>query len=51
MDSNDPLCIHIPESSLYEMEIIEGNVSRIYGWLKKKRELSEKILSNFIKFL
>jgi hypothetical protein len=22
-----------------------------YGWLKKKRELSEKVLSDFIKFL
>jgi hypothetical protein len=25
--------------------------SRLYGWLKKKRELSEKVLSDFIKFL
>jgi hypothetical protein len=37
--TNDPLCVHIPESSLYEMEIIKGNVSRIYlpcdyQWLK-----------------
>jgi hypothetical protein len=24
---------------------------QLYGWLKKKRELSEKVLSNFIKFL
>jgi hypothetical protein len=24
---------------------------RRYGWLQKKRELSEKVLSNFIKFL
>jgi hypothetical protein len=23
----------------------------IYGWLQKKRELSEKVLSDFIKFL
>jgi hypothetical protein len=25
--------------------------SRQYGWLQKKRELSEKVLSDFIKFL
>jgi hypothetical protein len=24
---------------------------KMYGWLKKKRELSEKVLSDFIKFL
>jgi hypothetical protein len=23
----------------------------VYGWLQKKRELSEKVLSDFIKFL
>jgi hypothetical protein len=23
----------------------------MYGWLQKKRELSEKVLSDFIKFL
>jgi hypothetical protein len=25
--------------------------TQIYGWLQKKRELSESVLSDFIKFL
>jgi hypothetical protein len=31
--------------------IIIGESACMYGWLQKKRELSEKVLSDFIKFL
>jgi hypothetical protein len=27
------------------------SLDEVYGWLQKKRELSEKVLSDFIKFL
>jgi hypothetical protein len=29
----------------------EAKHNRTYGWLQKKRELSEKVLLDFIKFL
>jgi hypothetical protein len=40
--------------SKYHKKRIEGKIhimSSMYGWLQNKRELSEKVLSDFIKFL
>jgi hypothetical protein len=40
------------QSAIFQLAILSSLAgAREYGWLKKKRELSEKFLSDFIKFL
>jgi hypothetical protein len=45
------LTIPLTEIKIIFTNLINHLLSYEYGWLQKKRELSEKVLSNFIKFL
>jgi hypothetical protein len=44
-------CVILIRFAIFEKSIQLDEFLVLYGWLQKKRELSEKVLSDFIKFL
>jgi hypothetical protein len=43
--------LNFDNTSMHIYPSIQVGSEYTYGWLKKKRELSEKVLADFIKFL